>query len=424
MKNSHSTLKSLLLRGYRLSVIIMVVLILRDHHLILKRRTDHPVTVKEVQEFIPDTNQIKEDFSDREGWYAYDKLGKTIGYAVRTSPTSDFLIGYCGSTDTLVVFDLNDNVLGFQIRASGDTTRHVKDVKENEYFMTILNNMSWDKIAHLDLKEEEIDGVSGATLTSVTTIEAISYRLRHSLDKATFSPTIQWQKEDWLLSLIIIGSILFTFSNWRRLKSVRLAFHLIIFVYLGFIYGNMISIGLVFGWSAAGIPWHLSSGLVLLVMTSIIVPWSTRRPMYCTQICPHGLAQQWLGNLPIKKRTISKQWDKSLRIIPALLIGYALLIQLLEIPVELAELEAFNAYTISLSGWFSISLATLGLIASLFYRQPYCHYGCPTGAVLNFVRSHGQADHFQKKDWFALALFCWAIFLYWNSGQFTSWIYH
>jgi thiamine biosynthesis lipoprotein len=34
----------------------------------------------------------------------------------------------------------------------------------------------------------------------------------------------------------------------------------------------------------------------------------------------------------------------------------------------------------------------------------YCHYGCPTGALLGFMRSASTREHFQKRDGFALLL--------------------
>jgi hypothetical protein len=34
----------------------------------------------------------------------------------------------------------------------------------------------------------------------------------------------------------------------------------------------------------------------------------------------------------------------------------------------------------------------------------YCHYGCPTGALLNFIRRRGSADRFGRREVAALVL--------------------
>jgi thiamine biosynthesis lipoprotein ApbE len=42
------------------------------------------------------------------------------------------------------------------------------------------------------------------------------------------------------------------------------------------------------------------------------------------------------------------------------------------------------------------------LAASLFISQAYCRFGCPTGALLSFVRSSGSGDRWGRRDWAAL----------------------
>ena len=79
--------------------------------------------------------------------------------------------------------------------------------------------------------------------------------------------------------------------------------------------------------------------------------------------------------------------------------------------MDLAELEAFDAYLLASAGIASIVLAVAGLIASLFVPQAYCHYGCPTGAIFEFVRSHGRADRFGRSDLVAGLLLILAIVL-------------
>jgi hypothetical protein len=49
-------------------------------------------------------------------------------------------------------------------------------------------------------------------------------------------------------------------------------------------------------------------------------------------------------------------------------------------------------------------VAVVGLVASLFVPMAYCRYGCPTGALLKFVRYAGHGDAFGKRDVAALVL--------------------
>jgi len=50
-------------------------------------------------------------------------------------------------------------------------------------------------------------------------------------------------------------------------------------------------------WAESGVPWRSAPALVLLAARpALAVPWATRKPLYCHQLCPHGAAQELLGH--------------------------------------------------------------------------------------------------------------------------------
>ena len=70
----------------------------------------------------------------------------------------------------------------------------------------------------------------------------------------------------------------------------------------------------------------------------------------------------------------------------------------------------------------TIALAVGGLVASLFVPMAYCHYGCPTGALLNFIRARGRADRFGRADVAALLLVALAAALSWKYHEIHAWL--
>jgi hypothetical protein len=52
----------------------------------------------------------------------------------------------------------------------------------------------------------------------------------------------------------------------------------------------------------------------------------------------------------------------------------------------------------------------------------YCKYGCPTGMVLSFVRSHGKADVFGRRDVAAGLMVLLVVALYMGYGPVHHWI--
>ena len=62
------------------------------------------------------------------------------------------------------------------------------------------------------------------------------------------------------------------------------------------------------------------------------------------------------------------------------------------------------------------------MIAAFFVPQAYCRFGCPTGALLNFVRARGPADRFSRRDAVSLVLLGLAALLNWKYLAVILWI--
>lgn len=240
-------------------------------------------------------------------------------------------------------------------------------------------------------------------MTSMGIAHAIVHRIQYSHQRAQTRPAFQFRSQDAILLLFVIGAALITFTRLKHVHRLRKLFKWTAFIYLGFVSGDLLAESLFAGWAKYAVPWRQLSGLVVLAALAVFVPWTTRRNLYCQNICPHGTAQEFLGKLVPAKRKWKIRADvkRALRWIPVLLLLLILCIIFLDLPIDLAELEAFDAYLLASAGIVSIWIAVTGLLASLFVPQAYCHFGCPTGTIFEFVRSHGRADRFGKSDFVA-----------------------
>ncbi|WP_417393286.1 4Fe-4S binding protein [Gimesia sp.] len=400
-KRRASHFKSLFLKLYRIAILVLIIFLIRDYFVRLRVQGKAPIELQEVQKLLPAAASLQVDHSERRGLFVLDQAQEPIGYAIRTSPVSDDIIGYCGPSDTLIVFTPQaDRIVGISIRSSGDTTSHVNDIRQNEYWMNLWKEYGWHDIADVDLRSGEIEGVSGATMTSMGIAHAIAHRIRFSEQKTQADPPFQFRAKDAAIIAFCIGACLITFTRLKRIHWLRKLYKLVAMLYLGFWTGDLLAESLFAGWARYAVPWRTVSGLVALAAVAVLIPWTTRRNVYCQSICPHGTAQEFLGKVipPRSKWKIRPDIKRALRWIPPLLIGLILTIIFLRLPIDLAELEAFDAYLLTSAGIASIIIAVVGLVASLFVPQAYCHYGCPTGAIFEFVRSHGRADHFGRSD--------------------------
>jgi hypothetical protein len=407
--------KELLLRTYRLAVIVAIVWCVRQAAAESRANAGTPVKVEEVQPFLPAATGLRADTSDRAGIFLLDKTGATIGYAVRTMPNAEGIRGYAGPIDTLIVMDAETRVLGIRIRSTSDTTEHVEKVKTDEYsaegkpFMTRWNGKRWDELAGMPAPKEGWDIVAGASLTSGCIINSVYTRFQKAPPKQ-----LKFGWHDFGLVAVLAVGLLFTFTHLRSRTWLRRAFQLVLIGYLGIANGQILAQSLFGGWAASGAEWRAAPALVLLAAMALIIPWVTRRQLYCSQICPHGAAQELIGRIIPWRLHVPKSVDRGLRWLPALLIALVIFVVMFQLVFNLADIEPFNAYQFYIAGIPTIAVAIVGLVVAAFVPMAYCKYGCPTGALLSFVRSHGKADGFGRRDIAAGSLVAFAAILLWR----------
>lgn len=371
-------------------------------------RFPEPIQLEEVREFLPAAMQLSEETGRPGVFAAVDAAGRRVGWALRTSPAGDDLIGYQGPTDTLIVCDAEGRVAGLAVRNSYETPEYLGYVTDDADFMKFFNGKNLEELAGMDLREAGVEGVSGATMTSRAIAESLVRRAsewtqrRPAGDRGASPPGRTFRTRDIGTAAVIAAALVIGFTRLRGSALVRVAFQILLIAYLGLINGDLLSQEVLVGWAQHGLPWRLSPGMVLLAAAALAVPLTTRKQPYCHHLCPHGAAQQLLKNAVPWKLHLGRRTAAVLQMIPMLLLLGVLLTAMLHWPVNLAAIEPFDAYVWRVAGWGTIAVALIGLIAALFIPMAYCRFGCPTGAVLNYLRLHARSDEFTRRDAFAL----------------------
>src|SRR5688572_12268559 len=279
--------KQLALQLYRLAVVVVVAWMIRD--LAVRQRThgDSPIRVEEVKGFLPDAALLRPDSSERDGLFVLDRESRELGYVVRTQPQCRDIIGYCGVTDLLVVLDPAWKILGLKVHESEDTREYVDNVVLDRRFLKKWNGMAWQNAAELDLAAAGIEGVSGATMTSMAMARSVKARLQMSAGEIADQPALRWGGRDWGMVVVLAAATVMAFGNARWRHRWKLPYQIALIAYVGFIAGDLVAQKLLAGWTRGGIPWSTAPGLALLVAAAFVVPWTTRKPIYCHQVCPH-----------------------------------------------------------------------------------------------------------------------------------------
>jgi thiamine biosynthesis lipoprotein ApbE/Na+-translocating ferredoxin:NAD+ oxidoreductase RnfG subunit len=414
-------------------------------------RFPDPVTLDEVRMLFTNAARLVPEQSRLR---VLDGSSRFLGFAVRTSPQADNVPGYRGPSDCLVALAPDGRLItGLRVRKTYDTDSYVDQVRRSEQFMKLFIGRSIEELAAFEYPKEKVEGVSGATQTARAVAEGLKRRFAAELKAQAQPPPWRPKPRDWALTGVVAGGIVMSFTSLRGRPWIRVLWQLVLVGYVGLMNHDLLSLALFGGWAAHGLALQAAPGLVLLAAAALLVPWATRRQLYCHQICPHGAAQQLLGKIgsrlkdfgsrreesPIAKSRIrnpnseieiemrgtahtqlrvrssasglvGRRWEgmtkltRVLECLPMILLGVSLLAVLLGWPLNLASLEPFDAWVWRTAGGATLVIAAVGLAASLFIPQAYCRFGCPTGALLNFIRSSGSADHWGRRDWAALAL--------------------
>ncbi|MCE9632017.1 MAG: FMN-binding protein [Planctomycetia bacterium] len=336
--------------------------------------------------------------------YAGDDI--PLGWALRTSPAADRVIGYQGPTDAAVCFDTEGKVAGIVVAASFDNEPFVGYVRDDGAFRRIWRGLSIEQLAGIDPVETGIEGVSGATMTSQAVAEGIvraahdHYAHRDRRDGlAAAVPALLRAVEppQWGALGLIVTGIVTAFTRLRGTWFGRLALPIAVLAYLGFGAGALLSQAQLFGWAQAGVP---RGAVVLAALTAaaILLPATTRKNVYCSHLCAHGAAQQLLVRFARPRQSLPARLRPLLVALPWTLLTLAILTAVLHLPIALVDVEPFDAYLPAVAGVAALVVFGVSLVVSGFVPMAYCRHACPTGALLDHVRLSGRSDRLSWRD--------------------------
>ncbi|MAG92310.1 MAG: hypothetical protein CMJ48_00950 [Planctomycetaceae bacterium] len=358
--------------------------------------------------------------------HVYDVEGVELGTILRTSPAADNVIGYLGPTEAFIAVGRDGRITGVAIGESYDNETltddpdqpervelpYVRYVREDAYFLTFFNGRTLDELAELNLEEAGVEGVSGATMTSMAVAEGLVLAAQTHRRELSQTPlmraAVNWDVGTF--GVVLLGVVI-GLTALRGRRWVRLPFQVLLIVYLGFVNGEVLSQAQLVGWAQSGAPWRNATGLVFLTAAALLIPIATKKNVYCHQLCPHGSLQQLVCRRIPWQVSLPRRLRRGLSLFPGLLLVWVLIVTLGGLSLSLVDVEPFDAYVFRIAGVATIGVAVVGLVASLFVPMAYCRFGCPTGAVLEYVRFTGRSDQWGRRDW--LAVGCLAVGVVW-----------
>ena len=379
-------------------------------------RFPESITIEEVTAYFSTASTLVPSKTHPSLQDVLDAEGTLLGQVGRTSPYADQVIGYQGPVDTLLAIGPDGKLIAMKARSSFENQPYADYPNDDAYFASLFQGRTVPELAKMDLVAEEVEGVSGATMTSMAMAEGIVKTADAWEGERTKTeeskPLVNWKLRDTGSLVVILLGGMVAFTRFGKHKKFRLVHQILLVGYLGLINGDVLSQAMFAGWMQSGIPWQRAPVLALLTLAALLVPMATGKPFYCHQLCPHGAAQQWMSKIWKSPVQIPARLSKILEYLPVALLGFVLVVAFHKLKFPLAALEPFDAYIWEVAGVATITIAIVGLIASAFVPMAYCRYGCPTGLFLKLFEYRRNDKTWSRRDYLAFGFLGLSLILY------------
>ena len=240
------------------------------------------------------------------------------------------------------------------------------------------------------LLDDDIDAVSGATVSSRAFTEAVRNAM-HVAATEHFKLTPTWKKTEWQfgpneLGLIGIFALAFlvSYAKGTLAKYGRLLMPVVSLAFVGVYTNSSVSIGQIAGIVMGYVPdfkqnmlwWIMMAGMI----GSVLV---LGRNIYCAQVCPFQYVQRGLNKISGVNLAVRPGVQKSARMVVGWMTWAALMLIFLSAHPTLGSYEPF-AMMFSFTGagvqWYILPLS---LVGSFFVLNFWCRLFCPVGLTLN-----------------------------------------
>lgn len=339
-----------------------------------------PLTLEDIAKRFPEADRISE--SDVRGIYRIWRKDEAIGSVLRSSRMGISARGFNGVSDVIVCLAPGgETLLGIGLLGSRDNEPYVSDVRNEVRFADGFAGKSVAAVLAEDLTESPSLFTSGASYTNRAVVESVREMLRRHVaeEEARGFP---W-KEALAFAWIALG-VFFGFHKLGGRPGVRVGYA-VISVVAGLTLGWMVSQDQLVGWGRNGFGVRSILPLLALTAAALVIPAFTGKNVYCSRICPHGAAQTLAGRVIRRRFHLPAKLNAALMRLPWLMLLAIWVLAFLASGIPFAHFEPFETWSSGFVAFIPAAILTGGLIAAVFLPQAYCHYGCPTGALLKFL---------------------------------------
>jgi NosR/NirI family transcriptional regulator, nitrous oxide reductase regulator len=352
-----------------------------------------------VADVLPEAERIQPGNGGVFTGYRINDAGEEIvvGYALAAQAT-----GYGGPLAMMVGTDPDGTITGITVIEHRETPNFFRQLERQGFYDQFLD-ADYTRRFYVG---EDLDGVSGATLSAEAVASSIRQATRGIASDAVEGAVLPPEQrpirfgapEIVLLGLFVVSFFLHRVKRRPSLKKWgRWTVLLTGLIVLGFIFNKPLTLANIIALLAGYWPdWHNNIYWFLLLGGILLVTSIQGKNPYCSWFCPFGAAQEVLGTLSGAKAYQPRNLYDKLRWVQRSLAFTAIVLGLALRQPGAASYEPFGTLFNLEGTWPQWALLILVLFGSLVIYRPFCNYLCPLDPVVDYI---GEVRRWVKNVW-------------------------
>ncbi|MCM1348018.1 MAG: FMN-binding protein [Firmicutes bacterium] len=297
---------------------------------------------------------------------------------INTTTLAEDVSGYSGPVPVEITISAKGTI---------DSIHPLENAETPGFFKRVVKSgilEKWNGKTPAEALDMEVDGVTGATYSSIALIANVKAGLAHYADSVPVSPAAPANR-GWefyaALAVFLCGAIIPLFVKNKRYRIVQQLLNVGV---LGFWAGTFVDYTAMIGLMSAGITATASIVILLMIAVAFIYPLFGRPNYYCTWICPLGSLQELAGHCnPSHKWKLTPAVVKVLKNVRLLLWGALMLCLWTGFFVSWIDYELFTGFIVDSAALGVLIAGGVVVVLSLFINRPYCRFVCPTGCLFH-----------------------------------------
>lgn len=332
---------------------------------------------------------------------AVQRNGSIFGHAIEADGDEvENPVNYEGNTVVVNTSTIANDIKGYggpvplEITITDGVITNIEALRNSEseqFFCRVREELlpRWVGISIYDLAAHDVDGISGATLSS----NAVNATIRAAAAYVAANKEADAEKDNgfelslqYVITILIViaAAVIPLFVSNKIYRSVQLVLNIAV---LGFWSGTFLSYEVFVNYIANGANFWSSLAVLLMLVVAFVYPYFGRKNHYCAWVCPLGSLQEIAGKCVKYKFKISPRTVEALSVFQECLWFALIFLMIAGIWFEWMNWELFTAFVFNTASVGVVIAAVVVVILSLVVQRPYCRFVCPTGYLFQITQN-------------------------------------